>query len=74
MVSNRTHSLVFTDQVTADSGWMNSEMYRATIAPQILTNVEKLIGQHKVQIVNHPMYTAQATQGPLKTKKRDLIK
>lgn len=74
MVCNRTHSLVFTDRVTAVSGWMNSEMYRATIAPQILTNVEKFIGQHKVQIVNHPIYTAQATKEPLKIKKQDLIK
>ena len=75
MVANRTGSLLFIDDVTADKrNRMNSEVYRAMLSRQTQPNAAKLIEQwFTVQIDNGRKHTAKATQEPLKTKKWNIL-
>ena len=73
--ANRSGSLVFIDDVTADrSCKMNSEVYREIFSAHIQPNAKNLIGWRlTVQMDNDLRNNAKATQDLSKAKKRNIL-
>ena len=70
LAANRTGSLVFFDDMTADrNSQMNSEVYSAIQTAQIQPNATKLIKQCFTVRIDNIQNMAKATQQLLKAKK-----
>ena len=75
IAANKTGSLVFIDDVTAEkSSRMNSALFHAILSAHIQPNASELIGQRfTVQMDNDQKHTAKATKEFFKAKKCNVL-